>query len=1568
MDSLLVDLDKVLDDLEAEENDVLPPGHEKQPSGYEEYLEQHSEKPWKVLSEVPYQQGDKSQFSGSVILPGDKNRVNIMYDIPYEPTEKFDLSEADFAPSPTAGKKDFTGTNIYDFNKEAETSSHFNSDYEKLGLNRPLQNEFCLPKTDPASNSNFSKNDLQNATFKLPVQPAELSPDKDNAVQLNGHATDSELFSPKQSSISERKEEPVIQPLTLSSLSSSTSDRTGSDTDKVPVQCNTPSTPYENVFLNPFDSQMKLVKISDIPDPNQSLEVQPSGSEFSSHSDINTANHSDIRSQVLAQNPSLSLSDSHNGSYSSLPPSNGQPNPACQFHSLPTTLGFQTSVKELNQNGHQDNNREPPASEQYQPPVENVDKVIMEPHKAVLDQGDKHDTHTQKSEICSFNDDVELSEDDLDSYLENEDTDITVEPNVTTDRAVETEIMSHETDFDLVQETTNVKPTVILNDNTVNINKYHDVKNEMTDDTSETVSNICSSESESVPAVTLINSSGRDISRVKQMQIHSDGQTVETCKPLTVNSHQAKEETENKVGYKMNSVGTDGSENSSSCNELNSVANSVGGPQAAVIPSKDEALETVTVTFDNGATDNGDSYVPSGTIADLIDIDIKPLDSQEKSQRPNSLQGLSVADTNSSSPFVGVSNQNVSDSHESLHSHKEREIVSKEHENAERENEGRQLLDIDQTQTPEGTNVVSSSNTSEDVNVSGEPDGEDATVDEEIVELRQTQLQTGDNGSSVRPQSWGPSDTGQPQVLKQKRPTSLNLSPRPEFSTQNDRSPVDQSPEETGASGENISENLPYTGEEMSGAVAGAEGPSLRAEHPPYDPGPPPPYSSTLGRVAPKWVPDAEAPACMNCDAKFTFTKRRHHCRACGKVFCSQCCSMKNRLAHMENREGRVCFQCHQLIAQAEHWNEASCAGRTPHPNNPNDYCSTVPPTQQAASSLSPPSVLVPVAGVLKRDGGNRRSAEPKQVMFSDGIRPGGDLTELDGSAEVTRMPPRRSRVQKKVERHSQDGHHSPRSRRVRTVEDRTSRCLIPEDGLPPLMLSTEPGSGYSLMPNPQPEDFMQQVKDEEASPVIFAITPNLNVQVKIINLDCCVNHVVWCFTTQGMCSVGQEEIVTALEVSPDEATVPRDIFTHLYTVYEEASKGNVVTELGHTIFNQSFLGSRDHGGFLYVRASFQCVQKFILPQPPYLFGILLQKWETPWAKVFPIRLMLRLGAEYRYYPCPLMGVRNRKPVYFEIGHTIMNLLADFRNYQYMLPQISGITVHMEDKVTWINFPKNRYDELMKVVNNSNEHVMAIGASFSMEADSHLVCIQNDDGNYQTQAINIQNKPRKVTGASFVVFNGALKTSSGMSAKSSIVEDGLMVQITPDSMLALKQAMKDMQNYTISCGTINAPKPDEMVKVQWVEDDKSVNVGVKSPVDNMAMDGIDSLHIYNSPDYVGETQIVRWTEVFFIQNDDSGSVKWDPVDLSRLGETLATACCMALVPHLSKLKEAALTKIGLRVTIKPEMVGYEAGSGGERLPDIYMNDLDNELIPVMHRATQQNHVGTVLELIFQILN
>ncbi|NXL74667.1 ZFY16 protein, partial [Leptocoma aspasia] len=63
----------------------------------------------------------------------------------------------------------------------------------------------------------------------------------------------------------------------------------------------------------------------------------------------------------------------------------------------------------------------------------------------------------------------------------------------------------------------------------------------------------------------------------------------------------------------------------------------------------------------------------------------------------------------------------------------------------------------------------------------------------------------------------------------------------------------------------------------------------------------------------PLWVPDSEAPRCMSCQAKFTFTKRRHHCRACGKVFCGSCCKRKCKLQYME-KEARVCTGCYDDI------------------------------------------------------------------------------------------------------------------------------------------------------------------------------------------------------------------------------------------------------------------------------------------------------------------------------------------------------------------------------------------------------------------------------------------------------------------------------------------------------------------------------------------------------------------------------------------------------------------------------------------------------------------------------
>lgn len=139
--------------------------------------------------------------------------------------------------------------------------------------------------------------------------------------------------------------------------------------------------------------------------------------------------------------------------------------------------------------------------------------------------------------------------------------------------------------------------------------------------------------------------------------------------------------------------------------------------------------------------------------------------------------------------------------------------------------------------------------------------------------------------------------------------------------------------------------------------------------------------------------------------------------------------------------------------------------------------------------------------------------------------------------------------------------------------------------------------------------------------------------------------------------------------------------------------------------------------------------------------------------------------------------------------------------------------------------PRNRYEKVQKVLTNSNEHVLAFGANFSLKADSHLVCMQNDvDGQYQTQSINIDGAVRKTTGASFIVFSGALKSSTGLSAKMSIVEDGLLVQIPPNTMSQMRASLKDMKNYCINCGKIDS-EPEETIEMLWTEEDTFINLG-----------------------------------------------------------------------------------------------------------------------------------------------
>ncbi|KAL0278626.1 UNVERIFIED_CONTAM: hypothetical protein PYX00_000394 [Menopon gallinae] len=63
--------------------------------------------------------------------------------------------------------------------------------------------------------------------------------------------------------------------------------------------------------------------------------------------------------------------------------------------------------------------------------------------------------------------------------------------------------------------------------------------------------------------------------------------------------------------------------------------------------------------------------------------------------------------------------------------------------------------------------------------------------------------------------------------------------------------------------------------------------------------------------TAPQWV---NADVCHRCRVGFSVVMRKHHCRACGNVFCHQCSSKQTRIPKLGfEKEVRVCEACYEL-------------------------------------------------------------------------------------------------------------------------------------------------------------------------------------------------------------------------------------------------------------------------------------------------------------------------------------------------------------------------------------------------------------------------------------------------------------------------------------------------------------------------------------------------------------------------------------------------------------------------------------------------------------------------------
>ncbi|RUS76727.1 hypothetical protein EGW08_015507, partial [Elysia chlorotica] len=75
---------------------------------------------------------------------------------------------------------------------------------------------------------------------------------------------------------------------------------------------------------------------------------------------------------------------------------------------------------------------------------------------------------------------------------------------------------------------------------------------------------------------------------------------------------------------------------------------------------------------------------------------------------------------------------------------------------------------------------------------------------------------------------------------------------------------------------------------------------------------------SWVGKTAPVWIQDDAATMCMLCEQAFNMMRRRHHCRACGKLCCGSCSNKKAPLQYNKGKIERVCAVCYDIIVNKQ--------------------------------------------------------------------------------------------------------------------------------------------------------------------------------------------------------------------------------------------------------------------------------------------------------------------------------------------------------------------------------------------------------------------------------------------------------------------------------------------------------------------------------------------------------------------------------------------------------------------------------------------------------------------------
>ncbi|KAF1758276.1 hypothetical protein GCK72_014734 [Caenorhabditis remanei] len=167
-----------------------------------------------------------------------------------------------------------------------------------------------------------------------------------------------------------------------------------------------------------------------------------------------------------------------------------------------------------------------------------------------------------------------------------------------------------------------------------------------------------------------------------------------------------------------------------------------------------------------------------------------------------------------------------------------------------------------------------------------------------------------------------------------------------------------------------------------------------------------------MAQVAPEW---ADGPECYRCRSIFTVFTRKHHCRACGQIFCDKCSSREMALPQFGiEKEVRVCETCYEKkVAEIKERYPAlkkqlaaAIAGKKGVTPTSGDSEADRAAKEKLLREKEEEDLALAIA--ISQSEAEAKEKEKQANMYSlyNGIKPETDLGGYKGAAEPSTAPP----------------------------------------------------------------------------------------------------------------------------------------------------------------------------------------------------------------------------------------------------------------------------------------------------------------------------------------------------------------------------------------------------------------------------------------------------------------------------------------------------------------------------------------------------------------------------------